>query len=399
MDEKAKILFVLNTKIISGGIRSLYEFFLHFDLNKIEPIILTPSGEAVSLFEEMGLKVYTIKGISQIDNTQFSHYRGFRWFILLRELFYFPFVVIKLITIKQEQGMFDIVHFNEITLLPEMIVIRYLYPKVPFVLHVRSVQQDHNKWISKKIYHFISKNVDSVLAIDESVKDSLPSSINAEILHNGFKIQSALLTNEKHIFTIGYIGSFLINKGILELVEAANICKNDGIEFRLLLIGHRKSRQSFFKQILSIFNLNQDAEKLVKKKIHKYNLEEYIEIIDFTLNISEHIKKMDILCFPSVLNACGRPVIEAALHEVPSIVAIKKKQLDTIIDGETGICIESNHPVDIAKAIKWGYTHQETLKNMGKKAKTMAENNFNVQKNALRLIEIYNKCLTIEINK
>ena len=398
--EKDKILFVLNTKIISGGTRSLYEFFLHFDYSQIEPILLIPSGEVVDLFEQLGLKVYSIKGVSQFDNTQFSHYRGFRWLIMLRELFYFPFVIIKLMKIKKEQGAFDIIHFNEITLLPEMFLLRRFFPKVPFVLHIRSVQRENDNWISKKIYHFISKNVHSVLAIDESVKDSLPLTINTEILHNGLKLQSAMSSEEKQIFTIGYIGNFLLSKGILELIDAANICKNENIKFRLLLVGHRGSRPSFRKWFLSMFNINQDVENLVIKKIKEYNLHEYIEIAGFTLNISEYIKKMDVLCFPSVLNACGRPVFEAALHGVPSIVSIKKKQVDTIIDGKTGICIESNHPAKIAQAIQWCYAHQEALKSMGKQAKIMAENNFNVQKNAHRLLEIYqniNQFVTVQV--
>jgi len=379
----------MNSKLIGGGDRSLYEFFLHFDFNQIEPIMLIPSGEVVGLYEQLGLKVYSVKGVSQIDNTRFGHYRGIRWLILLRELFYFPFVLIKLLEIKKEHGAFDIIHFNEITLLPEMFLIRYLFPKVPILLHVRSVQRDFNDWISRRINQYIIKNVQSVLAIDESVKDSLPPVINAEILHNGLKLQAIKPNEDKSIFTIGYIGNFQSFKGIIELIEAVNICKNEGLKFRLFLVGHRGTRFSFRKRLLNFFNINQDVECLVMKKIEKFNLHEYIDIMGFTLNISEYINKMDVLCFPSILNACGRPVFEAALHGVPSIVSIKRKQVDTIIDGKTGICIETNHPTEIANAIKWCYTHQEELRNMGKQAKIIAENNFNIQKNANRLVEIY----------
>lgn len=389
--KKIKILFLLNARLFSGGGKSLSEFFLHFDLTRIEPILLIPSGEMVGLFEQMGVKVYSVKGMSQIDNTQYSHYRGFRWLVLLRELFYLPFVAIKLRKIKKEQGAFDIVHFNEITLLPEMILLRRLYPNVSFVLHVRSVQRDYNHWISKKIYHFIAQNVQSVLAIDESVKDSLSPIFYTEILHNGLNLQLSekKISNENHIFTIGYIGNFYLSKGIIELIDAVNICKIAGLKFRLLLIGHKGTRLSFLKRVLNIINLNQDVEKMVLKKIETFNLQEYVHMVKFTFNISEYIQKMNVLCFPSVFDACGRPVFEAALHGVPSIVSIKKKKVDTIIDGETGICIESNHPAEIAKALQWCYTHRDELKNMGVQAQKMAESNFNVQKNTNRLVEIY----------
>ena len=75
-----------------------------------------PEGDFSKLLLENKFKVITLRGVSQFDNCEYSFYRGFRWLILLRELFYFFPTIFKLIKCKKKWGEFDIVHINDITM-------------------------------------------------------------------------------------------------------------------------------------------------------------------------------------------------------------------------------------------------------------------------------------------
>jgi glycosyltransferase involved in cell wall biosynthesis len=116
---------------------------------------------------------------------------------------------------------------------------------------------------------------------------------------------------------------------------------------------------------------------------------DHVHLIDFTSNIHKIYEAIDILCFPSHLNAVGRPVLEAALFKVPSIVAITNPIDDTIIDNETGICIKPKDPKGLADAIEYFYSRPEEITRMGELAYKLALKNFDIKKNAKKILEIY----------
>ncbi len=59
-----------------------------FPQGEITPL-LSPRGSAISQFREVASDAVEVRGMSQFDNTRYSHYRGIRWLVLLREIFMF----------------------------------------------------------------------------------------------------------------------------------------------------------------------------------------------------------------------------------------------------------------------------------------------------------------------
>src|SRR5690606_37681299 len=100
---------------------------------------------------------------------------------------------------------------------------------------------------------------------------------------------------------------------------------------------------------------------------------------------------LDVLCFPSYLNAAGRPVFEAAFFGVPSIVAVRDAPPDTILNGSTGVCIDTPDPIALADAIEFLYRHPEERLKMGENALNLAHNNFDIVRNANHLLMIYRR--------
>lgn len=391
-----KILYVHNCGVFGGGDRSLLELISAFPQGIVKPFLISPKGDTITYFKKKGIQTLSTFGISQFDNTRYSHYQSVRWLILLREITYLPSTLLVLLKAKKLWGKMDIIHFNELTLLPTIWICRKIFKNVPVVIHVRSVQMSYNQLISKYINSYLLKQKITLVAIDETVKNSLSPNLTVSIVYNGMNVAqndfNDIAPNSKfdiETLTLGYVGNFLKLKGILELLKAVNECIENGMKLKLILVGYRASNLTFFTPILKILGLYQDMEKEVKEFISASSLKNRVELAAFTLNIGEYYKKMDILCFPTYLNACGRPVLEAALYGKPSIVAIDKDINDTIINNQTGICIKDNNPEKIIKAINEFYYNRSKIITMGKNAQSLARSNFDVSKNALKMIEIY----------
>jgi glycosyltransferase involved in cell wall biosynthesis len=393
-----KILYINNCGIFGGGDRSLLEMITAFPGGSVEPFLIAPRGNAVTFFREKGVKAISTFGISQFDNTRYSHYRSLRWLILLREIVYLPFTLLALVKAKRQWGRMDIIHFNEITLLAPIWMCSKLFKNVPIVVHVRSVQMDPHKVITRKITSFLLKQKATMVAIDETVRESLPSVMNASIIRNGMNIQHNDVEGDRNKpvdeeLILGYVGNFLRLKGIMELLEAVKQCTEEGMKLKLILVGHRGSGPSVFHPFLKLAGFHQAMEKEVKAMIAETKLKNCVELVDFTIDIGKYYKLFDVLCFPTYLNACGRPVIEAALHGKPSIVTIDKDVKDTIINGETGICIKDNNPETIVKAIKSFHDDRKKMVLMGINAQNLARKSFDIQINAQKMIGIYSKLL------
>ena len=125
-----------------------------------------------------------------------------------------------------------------------------------------------------------------------------------------------------------------------------------------------------------------------------HSLQNHIVVTGFVDDVQSIYADLDVLCFPSHLNAAGRPVFEAAFYGVPSIVAVKDPPPDTIVDGETGICIDKPDGRLIANAIERLFKNREELEFLGNNAKMLAHQNFDIKKNADALLQVYRNAIS-----
>ena len=121
------------------------EFQIHF---------LCPPGDSSQIFSESGYKVHNVTGIPQFNNTKYGFYSGFRWIILVREIFYIIPFILSLRNLRRDHS-FNIIHCNEITCIFSGLITKFIFNKARLVLHIRSLQNSSNlryKFI-KKILH------------------------------------------------------------------------------------------------------------------------------------------------------------------------------------------------------------------------------------------------------
>jgi glycosyltransferase involved in cell wall biosynthesis len=347
-------------------------------------------------FTGAGLKVRTVRGLSQFDNTGYGYYRRLRWIILLRELFLLPFSVLALWHLRREP--FDLIHINEITLLPLGVVAKWLL-RVPMVVHVRSLQRKpgsslRTRWVNALLRRY----ADAVVAIDYTVAATLEADIRLNIIHNGLEVTSQPVERdpsaEGEPVKVGFLGVLIPLKGIFELVEAMRILKTRGVSIVCLVAGENARQISGLKAwVLRKFGFARDVRTELEALIRREGLEDRVKLLGFVSDVRELYPQLDILCFPSHLDAAGRPVFEAAFYSVPSVVAVTDPVPDALLHEVTGLAVPTPDPLLIADALQRLAEDPEFRRQLGRQAKIWAEGTFAIEANAARMFDLYHRVL------
>lgn len=386
-----------------GASRSLLEVVRALPPDEVKPLFLLPEGSAATQFRDISDEVIEVRGMSQFDNTRYSYYRGFRWLVLLRELAYLPATVCGLLQARKRWGEVDLIHVNEFTGIVPWLLARKLF-SVPVVVHVRSLaRQDATSLRTRWVNRLFRKYADAVIAIDENVRDTLPPSLSVQVIHNSFSMRASVEDGRlnkvleglrPNSFKVGFVGNLLRVKGLFDLLEAARILQAEGLDIEYVVVGGDAHNRGAFRQwFLKKLGLAQDIQKEVFDVVQKYGLVDCVHFSDFTLDIQSAYKKMNVLCFPSHYDAPGRPIFEAAFHEVPSIVAVRKPRADTLVDGESGLAVPVQDPASLAAAIRELALDPIRCESMGVRARELAKTNFDVATNAKMLLDVYRRCV------
>jgi glycosyltransferase involved in cell wall biosynthesis len=396
---RTSILYIHVFGSFGGSSRSLLEMIGAFSPGSVQPHVVTPKGNVTAIFRKNGIPVIECVGVCKFDNTDYGHYRGRRWAILLREACYVFPTLLALLRARKNWPALDLIHVNDITALPTAILAKLIFRK-PVILHVRSVQQPaKDRWRTRFCRFLMRRFCDTVVAIDDTVSQSLPEGTKAHIVHNGFSISSdreepspidpRLAAARNGEIRVAMVGQLHASKGVYEFVEAARLCEERKIAAQFILVGQGSRNLSGLKgALLRRFGFAREVRGDAEALIARHKLQHRILLMGFTADIRSVYRNIDVICFPSHLNAVGRPVFEAAFFGVPCIVAVTNPRSDTFIDGETGLRIEPT-PQALANAIEYFYRRPSEIQRMGDRARRLAIEEFSIVNTAKRMLEIY----------
>lgn len=392
-----RILYIHPVASFGGASKSLCELYKAFPKERVCGTVITPKGSVVSQFQSVGLDTIEVKGVSQFNHTFHGAYKGLRWLVLLRELMYIPFTVFGLIK-AFKKGKYDIIHLNDLTLFP-LIPLLSLFSRSKIILTVRCVGISRgnirNSWMRATL-----KKVDKIIAIDETVAKSILHLVEAPlVIHNGVNESLIGLSDKykdkssfKGCLHLGYVGNFLRNKGIFELLEVMASLKVSGVNnVKLNIFGEatRVSGSAIKNNVLKILGVNVGIEEEINTFIDQNDIADMIVFHGFVNEYSKIYSKIDVLCFTSHLDAPGRPVFEAAFWQVPSIVCVKKPTDDTIVHNETGICLPEPDVEKIKDAVILLNSNRGLVVELGKNARKLAMDNFSQEKNSMEVLRQY----------
>ena len=398
------VLYLHPIPAFGGASRSLMELLRGFPPETVKPCVVVPRGPVADLMTAEGYSIQRSGGVSQYDCTRFGYYRGLRWLILLRELALLPTTLWTCYRTYRRWHDIDLIHANEITALVAALLMKALFRR-PLVVHVRSVQQVTGIPVQRRLLGLLLRRyADAVVAIDETVRASLPADLKVDIVHNSFTpttsseipvaVADLRVRFKKDSLRVGMVGNLLAMKGVYEFLEAARMCIAKRMNVDFVIVGNNPRKLSGLKGFLfRHLGFAHDLEADIEQFIDKHALRERVHRLGFISDVSSVYQSFDLLCFPSHLDAVGRPVIEAAWFGVPSIVALDRPLPDTLIDGETGLCIPSRNAEALAAVISRLCASPDEVGRMGKAARALAEANFDAVKNARSMLVVYQRVI------
>ncbi len=390
-----RILFINHVGAFGGATKSLVEMLAALPAGAVQGVAITPPGPAADALLAAGLRIITARGVPQWDNTRFGHYRGLRWLILLRELSYWP-PTLRALKAGAAAGPFDLIHCNEVTaLLPALRAKRLL--RVPLVVHVRSLQRGaEGGRLSAWLNGLLRRHADAVIAIDEAVYRTLPAGLPVDVIHNGLRAPTELPSPQpdEAPFRVSIIGTLHRSKGVYECVAAARLLKDRGVNVQIVFAGDNvRSISGLRGWLLRKFNFSRDVRAELETCVAEQQLGERVRFLGFVSDVQSLYARTDALCFPSHLDAPGRPVFEAALYGLPSIVAMRNPTADVFEGGRTGVCISHPTPEAIADAIQSLAEDRPRARAMGEQARLLALGRFESRHTASKTLAVYRRLM------
>ena len=188
------------------------------------------------------------------------------------------------------------------------------------------------------------------------------------------------------------VGSLNRSKGSFNLLKAAKALSaeqhNKKLEF-YFYGGEPRIKSSFVNRLLKVLKMKEDMYSDAVKFIKNYDLERHVTLLPFEEDLGKIYKNIDLLCFPSLLNAPGRPIFEAGVYGKPSIVSLEQPEDETFIPGVTGELVEPDNPKDLTDCIRLYILQNEKYLDQSKSCVTFYKKNFDIQKSVKSIVGVY----------
>lgn len=400
-----KILYLDGVGPFGGASRSLFESVRALKGIGVQAYFVGTRGTSLDFYSKVADGMVATRGLTRFDNTAYSHYRGVRWLVLLRELFHFPLTLAALCKARHEwRGEIELIHVNEVTEIIPGLIAKSLF-RVPMVVHVRSPQRTdrgslRTRWINRKL----ASSADAVIAINHTTRLTLPAELAVNVIQNSFTPKRAVVPDEGMVakldflrrdsLKVGFVGNLHHSKGLFDLLEAAKILRDQGADVEFVIVGgHTRVNAGLKGWLLKRVGLAQDVHGDLTARIAEYSLENSFHLFGATGDIQTVYERLDVITFPSHFDAPGRPVFEAAFSSVPCIACVSNPQPDTLIERQTGLTVPAKNPQALADAIEYFEKNRHEVKRMGSQARALAVGNFDPTQNAIRLRAVYDKLL------
>lgn len=188
------------------------------------------------------------------------------------------------------------------------------------------------------------------------------------IVPNGIEIQPGfpLLRSQRWPIRILCLGTMTRPKGVVVAVQACHILQQRGLDFEFVLVGAFPSAE-FRKEVEGLIEMHGLRGKVIlggeKHGEEKWNA----------------YASSDIFCFPSYETE-NQPIVllEAMQAGLPIVTTRWRALPDIVTDGENGLLVEPQSPVDLAKGLESLISSEGLRVAMGRRGKERFLREFSV---------------------
>lgn len=244
------------------------------------------------------------------------------------------------------------------------------------------------RWIFKTLEKITCRNssvieTESFSLRDFSIKDGLYPMEKSSVIWNGSACGVKLVNYDwnrrkewraiirakyqipEDAVVFGWCGRITRDKGHNELFEAFRQLNKKNKNARLMVVGRYDNADTIHPELLT----------------WAHNCKEVI-FTGLVPNdqVQEMYSAMDVFCSLSYREGFGLVVIEAAAMGLPGIVTDVPGQVDTIVEGETGLLVPAKEVEPVVKAMEFYIDNPEMLNSMGSNARHGVEDKYDQQK-------------------
>lgn len=395
------VLFLHPFRYSFGAPRSLLELIKSFSPGTVRATVFCPAGPAAQMFAESNrcTVIQTSMPLPIFDHSKLGHYKGRRWLLMMREILHFPQAFLTLLRTRQMYRDIDLIHANTFQMFLFGVMIKRILHR-PLLVHGREPLEIGRGLYRRKLIEWIVRRyVDAQVAIDRTVAKTLPRGAPVSIIHNSWTLKENILRKESddNVTVVGMIGVLSTIKGCYDFAATAAICSERNLAMKFLLAGSNARLASIWNRLLyRLVGSNLDVRSDLNNFVARNNLAEYVTLCGYVDDVDSWYASIDVLCFPSHLDAIGRPVLEAALHAKPSVVALNPETDvdDLFLHGRTGLRVPQRSPEALADALEYMHRNPAIRVTMGAAARELAEKRFDGEKNARRMLELYHQLIS-----
>ncbi|TXD81689.1 glycosyltransferase family 4 protein [Subsaximicrobium wynnwilliamsii] len=202
-------------------------------------------------------------------------------------------------------------------------------------------------------------------------------------IHYGLQLENFINTNpssyEAH--TVLYIGTLIRKKGVFELPEILKHVKKQVPNAKLLIIG--SDAPDIVSGNTSTWELLKNSfETSLLRDVHYFGKKPYHEV-------QEAIKTSHVCIFPSFAETLGMVTIESMALQKPVVNSSIGWAQELIIDRETGFLVHPKDHVLFAERIISLLQNKDKCLTIGKAARSLVEDRFDIRKQAVKNIQFY----------
>jgi glycosyltransferase involved in cell wall biosynthesis len=162
--------------------------------------------------------------------------------------------------------------------------------------------------------------------------------------------------DETRGMTVGFVGRIHPDKGVERLLEALQICADNRIAVRALIVGRDEGAPSVRPR--------HSARDVAVRYVGEVS------------DPRPYLAEMDVLVLMSRREGFPNVVLEAAAMEVPAIVAAATGSVDAVSDGVTGVVVPVDASADLAREIGRLASDGDALRELGRAARERVEREF-----------------------
>lgn len=288
-------------------------------------------------------------------------------------------------------------HFHDPELILVGLLLRWKGKKVIFDIHENIAQQikvkrwvPFRKIISKSFFFFdliCSKFFFLILAEKSYERKYKKWTSRFIIIQNMpdivfFKKYEVGLRNSNGIF---YVGGISENRGIITLVEALRILKNNGTDFHFHCIGK--------------FNPEFKKDKLLGK-IKQYELNDFVtfygrleieKAYQYSKNCSVGVSILKPI--ENYIDSYSTKIFEYMSISLPVVTSNFELYRNVIENYKCGICVDPENPEQIAAAIEYLLLNKDVANQMGENGRKAVEERYNWNRENKKLLQFYKELI------